>query len=368
MSLTRRGAELTEEHRQFQIRLSERVSNAVGKLFRKLVDWERIDESVGVFAGEAALEIMRGRELSRAASVKYLREFHLVEAPDAPPPVNEPDETAFEDLVGELIRSTRGFLKTLSRKGDSGQEAMEKGQQMVRSKSSRMVADGGRKVVENEVRRGNGPVGYARVTDNDPCPFCAMLASRGVYYAGQEAAGSLLYRSDSFAESNNRFAGDGRFKVHDGCCCGLEPVYVRGGKIDLPGDGNQLAREWAEVASGQPDPWKAWQRWRTSKTLPEDYEGDLEGVKRPSPDSRRRFQPARDFRARRESDGRSELERNPVEFVSRLQEQVDRVEVEIGELRARGQSDDDLPIVFLKRRRDSLLSQIDRYQRLADKL
>lgn len=367
MATTSKGRDLTEEHRQYQIRLAERIAGRIGAMFAKLVDWSRIDETVGVFAAEAALEIMRGRELSRAASVDYLVDFQKVEAPDAAPPIEEPDDEAFEDIVGELIRSTRGYLKTLSRKGDSEAEGMSKGTQMVRAKATRMVADGGRRVIENEVRRGNGPLGYARVTDNDPCPFCAMLASRGVYYGGEESPGALLYRSDSFEESNKRFSGDGRFKVHDGCCCTLEPVYMRGGKVTLPGDGNRLAYEWAEVAAGQPDPWKAWQRWRESGTLPEHYEGDLEGTRRPSPQDRRR-QKARDLRDAKQAEKLKQAGVNPADVVLELQQRVTGVEGEISELRARGQGDDDIPVISLERQRKALLSQIKRYQKMVDKL
>lgn len=65
-------------------------------------------------------------------------------------------------------------------------------------------------VMENDPR----VVGYVRVTDGDPCWFCAMLASRGPVYDG-----------DSFDDSDPRFHGPGNHKVHDSCGCTLKPLY-----------------------------------------------------------------------------------------------------------------------------------------------
>jgi len=60
---------------------------------------------------------------------------------------------------------------------------------------------------------------YLRVTDADPCYFCAMLASRGP-----------VYDEDSFDDSNPRFFGPGDYKVHDHCNCTLEPLYYSDAK------------------------------------------------------------------------------------------------------------------------------------------
>ncbi len=46
-------------------------------------------------------------------------------------------------------------------------------------------------------------VGWKRVTDPDPCDFCVMLEGRGA-----------VYRSDTV-----------EFRAHDGCGCGVQPVF-----------------------------------------------------------------------------------------------------------------------------------------------
>lgn len=89
--------------------------------------------------------------------------------------------------------------------------------------------NGGRGEVEKVVQmdgrrrvRQNRAIGWKRVTDFNPCYFCAVLASRG----------ATFLTKDSFKESNRRFTGKGDAKVHDHCQCTLAPVYRHEDKFD----------------------------------------------------------------------------------------------------------------------------------------
>jgi hypothetical protein len=370
------GDKLTEEHRRQQVRLAAVLAEVIGKLFDAIFDWRRIDESSEEFVRRAAVEVARFREASRMLSVDYLHAFHAVEAPDADPPIDEPSEIDEVEIMRELLATARGVSKTLSRKGYDEDEAVNRTQQAVIGKATKLAGDGGRQVIETEVRRGNGPVGYARVVDADPCPFCAMLASRGLYFMGADAPGVGLYRSDAFEGSNARFVGDGRFKVHDHCCCTMEPVYRVDGKINLPGKGNELAKEWAEVASGQDDPWLAWQRWRESGTLPENYDGPLDGKRRPAPvhgqstGRRKRPKPAKASERKQKPNatvGDWDAARY-LEYADELEKRANGVAEEIATLKQAGQSDDDIAVMALAQEHRALLSRIDRYRKRAAEL
>lgn len=385
MASTHAGDKLTEEHRRQQVHLAAVLAEVIGKLFDALFDWRHIDTSAEEFARQAAAEVARYRETSRLLSVDYIHVFHEVEAPDAAPPIDEPSDIDEVEIARELLATTRGVAKTLSHKGYDADEGTARTKQSVSGKATKIAGDGGRQVIETEVRRGNGPVGYARVPDADPCPFCAMLASRGLYYAGKEEPGALLYRSDAFDDANARFVGDGRFKVHDHCGCTLEPVYAVDGKITLPGNGNQLAEEWAQVASGQEEPWLAWQRWRYNGTLPENYDGPLDGTRRPAPvhgqstGRRKRPTPAkaseRRAAAKAEASGKKP---NPLRgdwdadryrsYADELEVRANGVQQEIAEMKARGQTDEDVAVMALAQEHKALLSRITRYRAEAEKL
>lgn len=97
----------------------------------------------------------------------------------------------------------------------------------------RQVANGGRTVIDEGVRRDAKALGWIRVARPDCCYFCAMLASRGPVYKA----------ADTFAMSNESFEGPGEFKVHDHCFCDYEPVYSR-------------QTRWPEVSSRMDNLWK----------------------------------------------------------------------------------------------------------------
>lgn len=78
----------------------------------------------------------------------------------------------------------------------------------------RHALNGARAVTVEAVRSDKLASGWARVTSDDCCFFCALLATRG-----------FVYEKDSFQQANARFAGDGSQKVHDNCRCQLVPTY-----------------------------------------------------------------------------------------------------------------------------------------------
>lgn len=82
--------------------------------------------------------------------------------------------------------------------------------------AARIVLDGGLTTVTDTVHADPAAVGYFRVTDGDPCAFCALLASRGI-----------VYKRESFRASNERFTGSGADKVHNLCGCTLAPAFNR---------------------------------------------------------------------------------------------------------------------------------------------
>lgn len=70
--------------------------------------------------------------------------------------------------------------------------------------ASRHVLTGGRQSLLTLVQDNMPDPRWIRVTDGDPCAFCAMLAGRGPVYLTKDSAG---------------------FSAHDHCACTAEPVY-----------------------------------------------------------------------------------------------------------------------------------------------
>lgn len=82
--------------------------------------------------------------------------------------------------------------------------------------STRIVLDGGRATTIDTVRHDPVALGWYRVTDEDPCAFCALLASRPAmkHEDGSFRKGSL-YHSEETAS----------FKAHDHCACAAAPLF-----------------------------------------------------------------------------------------------------------------------------------------------
>jgi hypothetical protein len=78
------------------------------------------------------------------------------------------------------------------------------------------VLESGREVVRNAAESDDDAIGWIRVPDEDPCSWCAMLASRGAVYRSEGTAGR---------DKNDKFIGEGQFKWHDHCGCTAIAVF-----------------------------------------------------------------------------------------------------------------------------------------------
>lgn len=70
--------------------------------------------------------------------------------------------------------------------------------------AEKLVLDAGRQTIVDNTLADRHAKGWARVTEPDPCAFCALLATRGA-----------VYRSEHNAN----------FRAHDRCRCHAEPVF-----------------------------------------------------------------------------------------------------------------------------------------------
>ncbi len=117
------------------------------------------------------------------------------------------------------------------------QDAMKAGRVLSSRVAVRIVTDGGRNVVQRAVDLDREAAGFARVLNDRPCSFCAMLASRGA-----------VYKASSFRHSDSRFRGEGVAKVHDGCRCGLKVVYR--GEDSKDATAQALSEQWDAMTKG----------------------------------------------------------------------------------------------------------------------
>ncbi|MEU7200273.1 hypothetical protein [Streptomyces sp. NPDC045470] len=110
--------------------------------------------------------------------------------------------------------------------------------------ADREVLRGGRDLINRASQADRRAVGWARVTDGDPCAWCAMLASRGAVYRSRAVAG-IRGLEDGDLPAVHR---DDLEKYHSNCHCQTVPVYSR--NDHMTPQARDYHRQWRQVTRG----------------------------------------------------------------------------------------------------------------------
>ncbi|MGP3940515.1 VG15 protein [Streptomyces sp. 6N106] len=182
-------------------------------------DWPELDDAA---MDRAAVVSMVSTGLARAHTL-------VREAEEEGEEESSPNTSARDTGRGRL--DDPEFLADLASAGRGAANAADR--EAIRS---------GRDLVGQASQRDRRVVGWARVTDGDPCHFCAMLASRGAIYKTQFSAATT---SDGDPRPDDP---EGLTRYHDGCHCQVVPIYSRNDFLNP--EARRLSREWREVTRG----------------------------------------------------------------------------------------------------------------------
>jgi hypothetical protein len=256
MASTDHGRRLTEAHRLAQQQVRAEFLTRFLALW-PLLDSTRLDETSPGWTQAVLNEITASRMDSARVATQYFEEFAAAEAPSTPrrarieipdlptsgrrsARVSVPDiDWKPADRAARVSLNVTGpaSQKSKARRGKPLQVARDESFNESAGAASRHVFTGGRQSLLTLVESDDQVIGWVRVTDGDPCSFCAMLASRGP-----------VFKKGSFSESDPRFFGPGEFKVHDNCACTMEPVFDRA--TLWPGRAAEFRRLWRTATQG----------------------------------------------------------------------------------------------------------------------
>src|SRR5690554_4624304 len=96
------------------------------------------------------------------------------------------------------------------RTGASPAQARDRAAVTLSGTASRLALEGGRDVMEATTVEDWEAIGWARISDGDPCAWCAMLISRGAVYKSARTAGDVRYGGE---------------KVHDHDASQVVPIF-----------------------------------------------------------------------------------------------------------------------------------------------
>ncbi len=250
MATTVTGTYLTEQHRQAQLSLRAQFMRELTRLW-PLIDLDRLDESAAEWIAWVTDLILMYRLQSVDRALAYYDSFRRAETGE--PLTNRGNVRGAVTVEPARIKTSllvTGPLGVKSRigKGISPTVAKRKALVDVTGAASRHVLDGGRQLVTTATEMDELALGFARVTDDDPCAFCAMLASRGPVYKSRATAARTTSRS------TKRGPGE---KYHDHCGCSVEPAFTD--DAEWPGRGREFEQMWEKYAKG-PDQLKAFRK------------------------------------------------------------------------------------------------------------
>lgn len=251
MALTAQAAALTEAHQVQQNQNGALVAYVVAQLWLRSIDLNDISGSAANLVERLIPLIRQRRDTSAIYARAYYTAFRRLEvkggdgfALPALTTLDLPTLTTSLRVTGEVALKKRiGALP----KTDVGpdlqprihpsflQAALEETANDISGAATRHAMNGGRDEIQSALTADPVALGFIRVTDSDPCFFCAMLASRGP-----------VYDDDSFDESDPRFIGAGTHKVHDHCGCGIEPIFDR--KTKWPGRAKEFEDDWIALS------------------------------------------------------------------------------------------------------------------------
>ncbi|USL85087.1 head maturation protease [Arthrobacter phage SWEP2] len=222
------GYALADSHRVSQVRLTAEIQRLLAEVWKRTIDPSRLDATFPVYL--AAAEVVLGQ--GRAASDVLARRYYMKVASSAGFPavaIDAPAVPMNREAVATSLRVTGPVLvKSQVANGLSLAQATQAGLAATIAAGKRIMLDGGREMLIEASRRDPNVQSWARVSDGDPCHFCAMLISRGPVY-GEDTVS---------------------FRSHDRCGCGVRLVY----RNERDGGWSDQATKLRRLWDGDDDP------------------------------------------------------------------------------------------------------------------
>lgn len=201
MARTDSGAALTDQHRQAQVAVR---ASALRDFLLLWPLWQGDDKSFNALVIASVVLVRAYRQMSATLAAAYFDAFRKAEDPGgfASPILAGPMDA--ELVTSSLHVTGRVMTDKALRAGKSPQEARKTALVRTSGAVTRHVLQGGRDTLVQSVGEDPRAQKWARVTTGTPCAFCAMIASRGAVFLGEDTA---------------------EFQAHDHCSCTVEPHY-----------------------------------------------------------------------------------------------------------------------------------------------
>lgn len=209
MARTSSGALLTDKHRREQVRLAITADSQARRVWDSTLDLNDLKGTQPIWKN-AILDLLQTwwRIGARTANA-YLPRFREAETGDGGFETAMPRfdrERAARDIDWTGATNVLWHIA----RGETQEAAWAAARSLFLGVFHEAVLTGGRATIENWARKDTRAIGWRRVSDGNPCAFCAMLVTRGPVYTSKDRAGL-----------SSKTGG----KYHAHCGCTVEVVY-----------------------------------------------------------------------------------------------------------------------------------------------
>jgi hypothetical protein len=223
-----------QRFRRVQALLAAQMARDVLRVWRDLMNPANVDATWPAVRA-ALMPIVRQARAQSATLARsaYQEARQAAGLPDDDFDPSGPLQLAIDRLEASLDVTGPVEFKKAVAAGKSPQEVMDAAAVRLVGSTQYLALEGGRSVMNRSVEDDERATGWARVTDGDPCAWCAMLASRGPVYKTARTAG------------DPRQGGD---RYHDHCACQAWPAFT----LDEPfiGIAERLYDDWLRETRG----------------------------------------------------------------------------------------------------------------------
>lgn len=207
----------------------------------KTADVDNIDAWWAKVAEDVIALVAAGWAVARELAEVFLGEHAAIEGRQVTP---VPAVWDTEQVATSLrVTGPVAFKQNIANGGTPASARAAMGNRLAGS-AERLVLSGERDTVDATVEESDEIVGWRRVSDGDPCAFCAMLVSRGAVYKDARSAGDVS-------------AGGVPYHDRDGCTA--VPLYEH---EDEPTEVADLYQQWLDATKGKSgdNALRAWRR------------------------------------------------------------------------------------------------------------
>lgn len=204
-------AVLTDKHRRDQVRLAITADSQARRAWDATLKLDDLKGSQPIWKRTMVDLLSRWYHLSARMAARYLPEYRKAS-------IGEPDDGVtiamprFDRAQASERFDWMGATNVLWHlaKGETEQAAWEAARSLFLGMFHEAVLTGGRRTIQEWAAKDTRATGWRRVSDGDPCAFCAMLVTRGPVYTSEKTA----LHADTVS---------GKYHAH--CGCTVEVVY-----------------------------------------------------------------------------------------------------------------------------------------------